>query len=102
MQTTVKPHILRRPLGGDEEAVATVPGSPGRALLVLRDKRAAESFGVRAELEEFETRAVSPEEIAETCARHALVLVALYEILEPGDLSVLSVEVISEIFEEAE
>ncbi len=98
---TVSPHILRRPLGDDKEVVATVPSEGARALLVFGDSTGAESFGVDVGYEGFEAVSVSPEEISEVCANHGIGLVALYEILEPQDLSVLPVQVIEDIFEEA-
>jgi hypothetical protein len=98
METIVNPHILRRPLGDDNEAVVTVPTGPGRALLVLRDATAAQVFGERAGMEDFEAHPVAPAEISEVCARHDLALVALYGVMEPEDVSVFSPEVVSEIF----
>jgi len=101
----VSPHILRRPLGEDKEAVATIPTKEdeGRSLLVFADSAGAESLGIRAGFREgFEVTPVTPEEISSACARHGLALVALYGFLGPGDLSVLSVEVVREIFEAVE
>lgn len=98
MAHAVNPHVLGRDLVGASEAMVTVPADPGRALLVLPNA-AADSFGASAGLEGVEARAVSPAEISGTCARHGLALVALYGVLEPEDLSVLTVEVVSEIFE---
>jgi hypothetical protein len=93
---TVSPHILRRPLGDDKEVVATVPSEGARAVLVFGDSTGAESFGY----EGFEAVPISPEELSEVCANHGIGLVALYGILEPQDLSILSVQVIGEVFEE--
>lgn len=98
---TVSPHILRYPLGDDKGVVATVPYDGARAVLVFGDYTGAESFGVRGGYEGFEAVPVSLEDISEVCANHGIGLVALYEILEPQDLSVLPVQVIEDIFEEA-
>jgi hypothetical protein len=89
----------------DKEAVATIytKEDEGRALLVFADSAGAEALGIRAGFREgFEAASVTPEEISKTCARHGLALVALYGFLGPGDLSVLSVQVVREIFEAAE
>jgi|SRR5215207_3048937 len=97
---TVQPHILRRTIAGDWGEAVTVPADPGRALLVLPSEAAAESFG---ELVGFDLEAitpVAPEDIERVCAGHDLALVGLYGFAEPGQLDILSVEMVEEVFEE--
>lgn len=96
----VQPHILRRPLEGDREAVADVTVEGTRALLVFGDGESAGEFTARTPgtFSDCEVLPVSPAKISEVCANHGLALVALYGFLDPGDLSVISVEAIPEIF----
>ncbi len=98
--TRVSPHILRRPLEGGREAVADVTVEGTGALLVFGDGQSAEEFTARTPgtFSDCEVVPVSPGEISETCARHGLALVALYGFIDPGDLSVISVEAVAEIF----
>ncbi len=102
MQDTpqVEPHILRRPLAGGEEAVAEITSEGARALLVFADGEDAREFMDRTPgtFADSEAVPVPPGEICETCARHGLALVALYGFIDPGDLSVISVEAVREIF----
>ena len=98
----MSPHILRRTVGaGDREAVADVTVEGARALLVFADGKGAAEFMDRTPgaFAESEAVPVSPAEISETCARHGIGLCALFSFLEPGDLSVVSVEAIPEVFE---
>ncbi len=96
----VDPHILRRPLEGEREAVADVTLEGTRALLVFADGESAEEFTVRTPgtFSDCEVVPISPAEISGVCANHGLALVALYGFLDPEDLSVVSVEAVPDIF----
>ncbi len=92
-------HILRRPLEGEREAVADVTVEGARALLVFADGEDAGEFMDRTPgtLSDSEAVPVSSAEISGVCANHDLALVALYGFIDPGDLSVISVEAVPEI-----
>lgn len=94
-RSTTRPHILE-----DGEAVADVTVDGSRALLVFVDGESAGEFAERVPIVSGRPVAVSSAEISETCARHGLALVALYGFVEPEDLSVVSVELLPEIFGE--
>jgi hypothetical protein len=108
-ESRASPHIIRlRPLEGGGEAAEEITTEGARALLVFADRESAEEFA-----EEFaaqtpggfsggEAVPVSPAEISEVCARHGIGLCALFSFVEPGDLSVVSVEALPMILEATE
>jgi hypothetical protein len=102
--TRVSPHILRRPLEGDREALAEITTEGARALLVFADRDSALEFTdhTPGPFSGSQVVPVSPAEISEVCARHGLGLCALYSFLEPGDLSVVQTEALPMILEAAE
>jgi hypothetical protein len=101
--TRVSPHILRRPIGEDRETVATVDVDGSRALLVFADGESAGEFVGRTPGQFFDCQptAVDLEGLSGVCARHGLGLCALFSFVEPGDLSVVSVEALPMILEAA-
>jgi hypothetical protein len=94
----VAPRILRQTLDSEREAVVNVSVDGHRALLVFGTAESAGGFIAHTlgTSSDSEAVPVSPADISEVCAKHGLV--ALYGMLEPEDLSILSVEVVSEVF----
>jgi len=102
MASTVNPTIVRRPLGGDREEVATITTEGTRALLVFADPEGAGEFIERTpgSFAESEVVEVSPEDIEGVCANHGLGFVGVYGFLEPTDLSIVSAESAPLLFSE--
>jgi hypothetical protein len=96
----VAPHILRQTLDSEREAVVKVSVDGHRALLVFRTADSAGGFTAHTlgTFSDSEAVPVSLADISEVCAKHGLVLVALYGMLEPEDSNILSVEVVPEVF----
>jgi hypothetical protein len=104
-ESRASPHIIRlRPLEGGGEAAEEITTEGARALLVFADRESAEEFAAQTPggFSGGEAVPVSPAEISEVCARHGIGLCALFSFVEPGDLSVVSVEALPMILEATE
>jgi hypothetical protein len=90
----VDPHVLRRTGDAGREEVACATVDDLCALVVPVSVEAAERVSGVPAFEGMEAFPVTVEEIEGVCKTHDLVLVGLYGLEGPEELSVVSVEVV--------